>query len=191
MTFPPPSLVFPPPSGLPAPLSVIPAFSPLSFPQFLAGIHRWGCMTAPVYARGGTNRLPRLTPCCHLPCSTSGRTRERIVSPNSRSSLCHTRSSLCRTRSDPFVIPAGPPLSFPPVFSGNPGAFSSVLLFVSPCMGNAMDSRLNMSGMTEGIEHVGHDGRACSGPLVMPAWPLCHTCSDPCHTRSDPLSYPL
>ena len=48
------------------------------------------------------------------------------------------------------VHPAGPPLSFPPVVSGNPVSFFSVPLFGWPCMGKAVDSRLKMSGMTEG-----------------------------------------
>ena len=50
----------------------------------------------------------------------------------------------------PSVMPAGPPLSCPPVFSGNPASFSSVPSFVWPCMGKAVDSRLKTSGMTEG-----------------------------------------
>ena len=41
-------------------------------------------------------------------------------------------------------------LSFPQVFSGNPVSFSSVLSFGRPCLGKTMDSRLKMSGMTEG-----------------------------------------
>ena len=50
----------------------------------------------------------------------------------------------------PFCHPAGPLLSFPPVVSGNPESFSSVPSFGWSCMGKAMDSRLKMSGMTEG-----------------------------------------
>ncbi len=48
------------------------------------------------------------------------------------------------------VMPAGPPLSCPPVVSGNPGSCFVVLLFVWACMGEDLDSRLKMSGMTEG-----------------------------------------
>ena len=56
------------------------------------------------------------------------------------------------------VMPAGSPLSFPPVspitnvgdkVSGNPVSCFVVLLFVWGCMGEAMDSRLPTSGMTE------------------------------------------
>ena len=51
----------------------------------------------------------------------------------------------------PSVIPALPILSFPPVFSGNPVSFSSVLSFVwPPNWEQPVDSRLKMSGMTEG-----------------------------------------
>ena len=72
---------------------------------------------------------------------------------------------LWHTRPVPSVMPAlaplsyplgslwhsrRPPLSFPPVVSGNPVSFSSVPSFVGSCMGNAMDSRLKTSGMTEG-----------------------------------------
>ncbi len=83
--------------------------------------------------------------------------------------LCHARRAFS-------VMPAGPPLSFPPVspitnvgdkVSGNPGSCFVVLFVVWACMEEAMDSRLKMSGMTEGgIEGVGHDGRH--------ARPLCH-----------------
>ena len=68
-----------------------------------------------------------------------------------------------QARSDPSVMPPGPcpsrraplscrrpPLSFPPVVSGNPVSFSSIPSFVWLCMGKAMDSRLTMSGMTAG-----------------------------------------
>ena len=98
----------------------------------------------------------------------------------------------------PSVIPAGPPLSFPPVspitnvgdkVSGNPGACFVVVfvvpLFVWACMGEDLDSRLKMSGMTEGgivgndrrgIEGVGHNGRGIDhmGHDGRPALPLCH-----------------
>ena len=36
----------------------------------------------------------------------------------------------CHTAGPPSVLPAGPPLSFPPVVSGNPVFFSSVPSFV-------------------------------------------------------------
>ena len=55
-----------------------------------------------------------------------------------------------------------PAVSFPQVFSGNPGSFLSVPSFVCPCMGKILDSRLKTSGMTEGDVgndrgHVGRD----------------------------------
>ena len=56
---------------------------------------------------------------------------------------CQSRCPLWHTRSVP-------PLSFPPVVSGNPVSFSSVHSFVWSCMGKAMDSRLQTSGMTAG-----------------------------------------
>ena len=68
------------------------------------------------------------------------------------------RMRLCHARRAFSVMPAGPPLSFPPVspitnvgdkVSGNPGSCSSVPSFGWPCMGKAVDSRLKMSGMTE------------------------------------------
>ena len=46
-------------------------------------------------------------------------------------------------------MPAGPPLSFPPVVSGNPVSCFFVPLFVWAGMGEDLDSRLKMSGMTE------------------------------------------
>ena len=49
----------------------------------------------------------------------------------------------------PSVIPAGPPLSCPPVVSGNPVSCFFVSLFVG-LHGKTMDSRLTTSGMTEG-----------------------------------------
>ena len=50
-----------------------------------------------------------------------------------------------------LVIPGLSILSFPPVFSGNPVSFSSVLSFVwPPTWEQPVDSRLKMSGMTEG-----------------------------------------
>ena len=61
---------------------------------------------------------------------------------------CHARQTPLSCPSEPSVMPAGPPLSFPPVFSGNPVFFSSVPSFVWSCMGKGMDSRLKTSGMT-------------------------------------------
>ena len=49
----------------------------------------------------------------------------------------------------PSVMPVGPPLSFPPVVSGNPVFCFFVPLFVWAGMGEDLDSRLKMSGMTE------------------------------------------
>ena len=42
---------------------------------------------------------------------------------------------LCHSRRSPSVIPAGPPLSFPPVVSGNPVSFFSVLYLCGPPWG--------------------------------------------------------
>ena len=53
-------------------------------------------------------------------------------------------------RQSSLSCPPVSPLSFPPVVSGNPVSCFVVLLFVWGCMGKAMDSRLKMSGMTEG-----------------------------------------
>ena len=91
--------------------------------------------------------------------------------------LCHARRPLS-------VMPPGPlchsrrfPLSFscPPASLCHSrrllaGIQCLALLFLyscGPCMEEAMDSRLKMSGMTEeGLNNVGHDGRH--------ALPLCH-----------------
>ena len=88
----------------------------------------------------------------------------------------------------PLCHAAGPPLSFPPdpfVIPAGCQRESSILLCcsficVAPAWRKAMDSRLKMSGMTEGgIEGVGHDG--------MSALPLCHAAGPLCHARR-PLS---
>ena len=69
----------------------------------------------------------------------------------------------------PLSFPPVFPLSFPQGFSGNPWVCSSVLSFGRACLGKTMDSRLKMSGMTEGaIDNVEHDtgrnnGRAIGG----------------------------
>ena len=56
--------------------------------------------------------------------------------------------SLCHARWSPSVIPAGPPLSCPPVVSGNPVFF--LFLICVGLHGKTMDSRLVTWGMTEG-----------------------------------------
>ncbi len=83
----------------------------------------------------------------------------------------------------PSVIPAGPPLSFPPVVSGNPASCFVVLSFVWPCMGKAMDSRLKTSGMTEGELKASGMTECLLCLFVMPARPLCHS-------RQSSLSFP-
>ena len=88
----------------------------------------------------------------------------------------------CHSRRSPSVIPAGPPLSFPPVVSGNPVSFSSVPSFTWSRMEKALDSRLKMSGMTEGIEDVGNDRAESCTPAWEKPWILqafCHACSVP------------
>jgi len=63
--------------------------------------------------------------------------------------LCHARSALRHARGSPSAIPAGlplsypllPPLSFPPVVSGNPVFFFSIPLFGWHAWEKAMDSR--------------------------------------------------
>ena len=81
------------------------------------------------------------------------------------SPLCHAAGPLCHARRPLSVMPPGtlcharrPPLSFPPVspitnvgdkVSGNPASCFVVVLFVWACMGEDLDSRLKMSGMTE------------------------------------------
>ena len=55
--------------------------------------------------------------------------------PARRSPLSFSPVLLCHSRRPPSVIPAGPPLSFPQVVSGNPVSCSSVPSFVWACMG--------------------------------------------------------
>ena len=108
--------------------------------------------------------------------------------------LCHACRGLCHAPTTPHPGPLpqgereedaplscppaplcharGPPLSCPPVVSGNPASCFVVPLFVWACMGEAMDSRLKMSGMTEG-------GLNMSGMTEGLLCPLCRTCSGP------------
>ena len=72
----------------------------------------------------------------------------------SRAPFCQSRAPFCQSRAPfcpsrpllafplyPLCHSRSPPLSFPPVVSGNSASFSSVLSFVCPCMENAVDSR--------------------------------------------------
>ena len=91
-----------------------------------------------------------------------------------------------------FVMPAGSPLSFPPVspitnvgdkVSGNPGSCFVVPLFVCACMGEDLDSRLKTLdrnrrgqalGMTEGKLKASGMTECLLCLFVMPAGLLCH-----------------
>ncbi len=111
---------------------------------------------------------------------------------------CHSR------RFPPTVIPAGPPLSFPPVVSGNPGSCSSVPSSGGPCMGksrgfpikNVGNDRRGIKdvGNDRAIENVGNDRAESCAPAGEKPWILqafCHACSVPlCQARRSPLSCP-
>ena len=134
--------------------------------------------------------------------------------------LCHARQAPLSCPPGPFVMPARPlcharrpPLSCPPglfVMPAGPLCHSrwppsvipagcqresSILLCCSfclygPCMGEAMDSRLKMSGMTEGGLNTGGmtEGMLCL--FVMPAGPLCHVCWSSLSCRRGPSVIP-
>ena len=81
-------------------------------------------------------------------------------------------------------MPTGPPLSFPPVVSGNPVFF----LFLCLCgpAGEKDGFPINNVGNDRGgiervghdrgaIEHVGHDGRPALAPLLFPPILFCHS----------------
>ena len=80
-------------------------------------------------------------------------------------------------------FPHVPPLSFPQVSSGNPVLFFCPFLRVVPDWEKTLDSRLKMSGMTEG--GGGHDrgGDVGSSPVI-PAIPR------PSFPHVPPLSFP-
>ena len=155
----PPALSVIPPGlfVMPAGLSLSYRRPPLSFPpaplchsrRLLAGIQHLALLffflCGPAWRKDLDSRL-----------KMSGMTEEGLnnVGHDGRPArpLCHARRGLS-------VIPAGFPLSCPPVspitnvgdkVSGNPASCFVVLSFVWPCMGKTMDSRLKTSGMTEG-----------------------------------------
>ena len=135
----------------------------------------------------GCQREARVLLCCCFICVGMGRSHGFPIENvgNDRRGIGMTEGLL-----DLFVMPAGSPLSCPPgppitnvgdKVSGKPGS-CFVVLFVCMGMGEDLDSRLKMSGMTEGglkaggmteggIEGVGHDGR--------PALPVCHALTPP------------
>ncbi len=189
------------PAGFP---SVIPAGPPLSFPPvspitnvgdkvsgnpgscFVVRLFVWACMEEAMDSRLKMSGM------------TEGGLKASGMTEGGLTTWGMTEGLLCL-----FVMPAGPslscppgplcharwsPLSFPPVVSGNPVSCFVVpcfvvLSFVWACMGKAMDSRLKMSGMTEGgIEHGGHDG--------MSALPLCHARQSSLSCRRGPFVIP-
>ena len=98
----------------------------------------------------------RLTPLSYLLCPLCHTCRPPFVMPARAPLLCPPALS---------VIPAGPPLSFPQVVSGNPASFSFVPFFGAPAWEKVMDSRLKTSGMTEGELNTSGMTEGPLGPL--------------------------
>ena len=157
----------PAPSGMPAgpPLSFPPVFS--GNPVFFSSVPSfvWPCMGKGMDSRLKTSGMTWAESC--------GPAREK---PWILQAFWHARSGPLSCLLWPLCHARRPPLSFPPVFSGNPVSFSSVPVI-----------RVALHGKRHGfpIENVGNDmGRnrmapherspGFCKPFGMPVRPLCH-----------------